>query len=200
MFLSSCSEIYVSAYRSKLKVDAGRLCVGCLTFPVCLWCGLFDSILKHLVTLLFQLSFTFLEEGRASKSIYELRWTILTKSVFFFSPLAAFHTSASSTFNLPPNFFPLPPSPGDWVNSGEWQSNPAAVDGWADPLRWDQCPGGGGEGGYGERCPPLAGWPRGPGSWPLSCCPFWLSAWPGRPLLPPRRRPLWNLKVSSEGL
>lgn len=90
-------------------------------------------------------------------------------------------------------------SPGDWVNSSEWQADPAAVDGWVDTLRWDQWPGGGGEAGYGEPCPPLTGWPRGPGCWPQSCCLCWRSAQLGRPSPPPRgRRPLWNLKVSSK--
>lgn len=49
-----------------------------------------------------------------SKSISELRWTILTKSVFLFSPLAAFHTSASSTC-LPTSSPYLPAQVIGWI-------------------------------------------------------------------------------------
>lgn len=136
--------------------------------------------------------------------VMNLHW-----NMFYFchlsSSLSMFLSTSSIITPPPPSLhflsLSLPPlSPGDWVNSSEWQADPAAVDGWADPLRWDQCPGGGGEGGYGEHLPPLTGWPRGPGCWPPSFCPCWLSAWPGRPSPPQRRRrPLWNLKVSSGG-
>lgn len=137
-------------------------------------------------------------------------WQIQTeRSQRDYSTLMRFHfLSLSPNFWRPPwiitaTTFPFcypPLSPGNWVNSTEWQANPAAVDGWVDPLRWDQCPGGGGEGGHGEHWPPLKGWPRGPGCWPPSCCPYWLSVWRGRPSPPPRRRrPLLNLKVSSRG-
>lgn len=114
--------------------------------------------------------------------------------LFLWTPLF----TASFLFFFLPRRSPL--SPGNWVNSTEWQAGPAAVDGRVDPLRWDQCPGGGGEGGYGEHWPPLTGWPRGPGCWPPSCSPYWPPVWRGHRSPPPRkRRGLRNPKVSSRG-
>lgn len=95
---------------------------------------------------------------------------------------------------------PSPFSPGNWVNSSEWQASPEAVDGWVDPLRWDQCPGGGGIGGYGKHCPLLTGCPPGPGCWLRSWSPYWLPVWRGHHyLLPRKRRPLRDPKVSNRG-
>lgn len=178
------------------------------------WHGLFDSILKHWVSLLPSPDFIFSSPGEKlgsdANGCYEIR-VLFHANAFSLSPPpplldASFKLLSTSSIITPPTPpFPFccalshsPRSPGDWVNSTEWQAKPAAVDGWADSLRWDQCPGGGGEGGYGEHWPPLTGWPRGPGCWPPSCFPYWPSAWRGRRSPPPRRRrPLWNLKVSS---
>lgn len=186
----------------------------CLTASVCLWHVLFDSILKHCVFVAFS-CFIFLSGEKRKMGQKQVIWSAsnystLTYFLYFFLFLLPFCSHFLLPFQstlrhrlpflLSCHLSRPPHSPGDWVNSTEWQADPAAVDGWADPLWWDQCPGGGGEGGYGERWPPLTGWPRGPGSWPLSCCPCWPLAWPGRPSPPPRRRrPLWNLKVNSRG-
>lgn len=182
------------------------------------WHGLFDSILKHSsvslslsldsfsVSLCEKLNVRWNGAETSSLKSEELFHTNIFSVVFFLFLTPLFKLLSTSSIitspppSLPPPLSHSPLSPGDWVNSTEWQDSPAAVDGWVDPLRWDQCPGGGGEGGYGEHWPPLTGWPRGPGCWPPSCCPYWPSVWRGRPSLPPRRRrPLWNLKVSSRG-